>query len=84
MRIIPEGVYLRLEPAAHLINHTTGQVRSTPAVEIHWKDGNRWQSRTFVASDEVPTLGALLATAGEWIDGSPNLEAALDVLRGKA
>lgn len=84
MRVDPIGVYLRLEPGATLINHKTGATRTTPVVELHWKaDSGRWAHRSFVASDEAPTLGAVLATMGRWLDDYSDLQAALTELEGK-
>lgn len=79
MRIDPIGVYLRLEPGATLISHTTGRTRTTPVVELHWKSAaNRWLHRSFVANDDAPTLGAVLTTMGKWLDTFPDIQAALD------
>lgn len=77
MRVYPECVYLRLEPSVTLISHSTGKVRSTPGVEVHWKDGRKWVHRTFIASDTVPTMGAILVQLGELLDSHPDLDAAL-------
>lgn len=81
MRIDPEGVYLRLEPGATLINYKTGKTRTRPCVELHWKDGRRWARKTFVGSDEAPTLGAILEHLAKWLDSHPDIEAALDEVR---
>jgi hypothetical protein len=81
MRVDPEGIYLRLEPAVHIINRSTGKVRSVAGVEIHWKDGRRWERLTLVAPVDDPTLAAALRQVAELIDTFPELEAALDTLR---
>lgn len=81
MRVDPECVYLRLEPGATLICHTSRDIRRAPAVEVHWKD-RRWERRTFVGG-EGQTLADVLRDAADWIGTYDNLEAALDVLRGK-
>lgn len=81
MRIDPEGVYLRLEPGATLINYKTGATRTRPCVELHWKDGRKWARKSFVGSDETPTLGAILEHLGKWLDSHPDIESALQELR---
>lgn len=81
MRVDPDSVYLRLEPCVHLISPGARDTHSVPGVELHWKDGNRWERRTIVASDTAPTLGAILRELGELVDTSGNLEAMLDTVR---
>jgi hypothetical protein len=83
VRVEPTDVYLRLEPGAHVINYKTGDVRTTPCVELHWKDGSKWVRRSFVATDEAPTLGAILRVLGEWADGFADLDAMLEAAGGK-
>lgn len=80
MRVDPECVYLRLEPAVCIINRKTGAVRYVPGVEVHWKDGRRWQRRTFLASEEERTLEDALRQVAEWVGAFPALDAALAVL----
>lgn len=84
MRVDPEGIYLRLEPGATLINFKTGATRTTPCVELHWKSGRKWMRKTFVGSDATPTLAAILVGIAAWLQSHDNIEVALTGLEVKS
>lgn len=83
MRLDPADVLLRLEPGAHMINVKTGQVQQRGLVELNWKDGRKWVRRSFVTGEDAPTLGAVLAKLGEYLDSHESLEAFLEAMAGR-
>lgn len=84
MRVDPEGIYLRLEPGATLINFKTGATRTTPCVELHWKSGRKWVCQSFIGSDAAPTLAAILVHVAAWLQSHDNIGVALTSLEVKS
>lgn len=82
MRIDPDAVYLEITTGAHIFNRETGKTRDVAAVNLHWKDGNRWQRRLFAGRDENDNLEAILGRLGAWVD-QHGLQGALDQAMGR-
>jgi hypothetical protein len=80
MRFGPSDVLLRLEPSAHVLNRETNDVRTVAAVELYWKPGRNWKSKTFLHNDGSDGLGAILRDLADWLDACPSLDAALSEL----
>lgn len=69
MRVDPDAVYLELSEGQLVWNMDTNESRVVPAVQLHFKEGGKWQRRSFVGrEDEVDTLGSILERIGKWID----------------
>lgn len=81
MRIDPDAVYLELSEALTVYNFGSGDTRTAPAAILHWKDGRKWQRRSFIANENNgDTLGAILARIGAWLDEQGSLDAAFQTI----